>query len=178
MRIAALLLLLLTTVAANAPSPTLLQVRNRYENANKGESLCESLLSLVRGHTLESNVVMYGYLGAGETIHAQFSANPYTKLSRFNSGKAKLDAAVGKQPQSMELHFLRFTVQSGAPSFLGYNTQLTADKTFLLGGLKQLSADDYDLYSRIAKYLEQSPQLNAAEKQQLNAILKVSPVKK
>ncbi|MCA6364999.1 MAG: hypothetical protein IM638_18355 [Bacteroidetes bacterium] len=178
MRIAAMLLLLLTAVAAGAPSPTLLQVRNRFENASKGETLCESLLGMVRGHTVESNAVMHGYLGAGETIHAQFSANPYTKLSRFNSGKAKLEAAVTKQPQLMELRYLRFTVQCGAPSFLGYNTQLAADKKFLLEGLSQLSADDYDLYCRIAKYLEQSTQLSAAEKQQLAAILKVSPVKK
>jgi hypothetical protein len=178
MRIAVIVFLLLMTVAATAPSPTLLQVRNRFENASKGETLCQTLLNSLSSHTLESNTLFYGYLGAGETIHAQFSVNPYTKLSRFNSGKAKLEAAVAKQPQSMELHYLRFTVQCGAPSFLGYNTQLAADKKFLLDGLKQLSADDYDLYSRIAKYLEQSPQLTAAEKQQLNAILKVSPVKK
>jgi hypothetical protein len=177
MRFAGLLLLLFLTLAAQAPSPTLLQVRNRFENASKGEALCETLLSTVRGHTAESNAVMYGYQGAGETIYAQFSANPYTKLSRFNTGKAKLEAALTKQPQSMELHYLRFTVQCGAPSFLGYNTQLAADKKFLLGGLSQLSANDYDLYCRIAKYLEQSTQLSAAEKQQLNAILKVSPVK-
>lgn len=166
-----LLLLISTSSLAQTLGPVLFQTRNKFENANKSEADCNLLLSAVKNYTLESNAVYYGYLGAAETIHAQFSMNPYTKLSRFNSGKEKLEAAIAKQPQSMELRYLRFTVQSGAPSFLGYNTQLAADKKFLLDGLRNLSATDYDLYKRIAAYLKQSTQLTAAEKQQLTTVM-------
>ncbi|MFN8712821.1 MAG: hypothetical protein ACK5Z2_08200 [Bacteroidota bacterium] len=170
-----LFLLLISTVSfAQTLGPALFQIRNKFENANKSEADCNTMLGSVRGNTLEKNPVYYGYLGAAETIHAQFSYNPYTKLSRFNSGKEKLEAAIAKQPQSMELRYLRFTVQSGAPSFLGYNTQIAGDKKFLLDGLKNLSVTDYDLYKRISGYLKQSVQLTAAEKQQLTAIINSS----
>ncbi|MCU0434420.1 MAG: hypothetical protein MUC87_13285 [Bacteroidia bacterium] len=173
-----ILLLSVLALAATPPSPTLVKVRINFESASKSESNCDALLASLRGHTLESNVVYYCYLGAAETIHAQYSSNPYTKLTRFNNGKAKIDAAVAKQNQSMELRYLRFTVQCGAPSFLGYNDEIAADKKFLLDGLKKLSADDNDLYTRIAKYLDQCEQLTAAEKQQLSAIKKEASAKK
>lgn len=171
MRTVFFLFAFICTSVLYAQKISLQQARDQFEKAAQSEASCKMLIDNLSGVTAAKNPILYGYLGAAETIYAQFSYNPYTKLSRFNTGKGKLDAALLAKPDALELIYLRFTVQSGAPSFLGYNSQLSSDKKKLIDGLKPLSTSDYDLYKRISAYLKQSAQLDTVEKQRLTTII-------
>jgi hypothetical protein len=155
----------LLTTSVSAQTLTLAQCREKFE---KAATDCKALIDGLKSVTVDKDPVLYGYLGAAETIYAQYSYNPYSKLSLFGSGQKKIEAAIAKKPDSIELRYLRFTVQSGAPSFLGYNTKLTDDKTKILAEIKALAASDADLHKRITAYLKQSTNVTAAEKKQLD----------
>jgi len=52
-------------------------------------------------------------------------------LKTFNSGKQNIDAALGLDPENVEIRFIRLSVQKNAPSFLGYNSNIKEDSDFI-----------------------------------------------
>lgn len=78
--------------------------------------------------------------------------NPVTKLRYFNNGKSILENAIAKAPANTELRYLRLTIQLNAPSFLGYNKMIEADKMFLQKNVT--ATEDADLKKMITDYLE------------------------
>ncbi|MGL4597164.1 MAG: hypothetical protein ACRCYO_06540 [Bacteroidia bacterium] len=172
MRVLIFLFALLHANMLSAQTLTLSQCRTKYEKASKDEAVCKSLIDGLKNVSVDKNPVLYGYLGAAETIYAQFSSNLSIKMSRFSAGKTKLEAAIVKDSKSIELRYLRFTVQSGCPAFLNYSGQLTQDKKVILDGLNAVFKTDNELYKKITAYLSQSKNLNAAEKKQFDALVK------
>jgi hypothetical protein len=96
---------------------------------------------------------------------AKYVSNPISKLSKFNEGKSLLEKCIEKDGKNVELHFLRFTVQSNAPKFLGYNSSLLLDKNFLLNALP--TVNDKQLKNIVITFLKSSSYLTNTEKQQL-----------
>ncbi len=172
MRVFLFLVSTFCSIAVQAQTLTLAQCRQKYDKASGDETVCKSLIDGLKGVTVENDPVRYGYLGAAETIYAQFSSNLATKMNRFSSGKTKLEAAIAKDMKSIELRYLRYTVQSGCPSFLNYSSQMTDDKKFILDGLSALFKTDNVLYKKITAYFSQSKNLTAAERKRFDAITK------
>lgn len=69
---------------------------------------------------------------------AKYVSNPFRKLSYFKGGKQLLEKCVSADTENAEIRYLRLTVQSNAPSFLGYNQSITVDKQFLLHAVYNL----------------------------------------
>lgn len=154
-------------------------VRVLFEKAATDEKTCMQLLDSLKKSDPVKNPVHYGYWGAVETISAQYAVNPYTKWSTFDKGKAKLEKVIAANPSNIELIYLRFTVQCGAPSFLGYNQNINTDKRFLIDHLREVYEKnfDHDLFYRISKYLEQAEQLTDTEKNEVAVIKKTVRIK-
>jgi len=92
--------------------------RKNYVLAVENKSICDAMIKEL---TKYDNVPIYNaYLGAYETIWANHAINPISKLSTFKKGKLKLDSAIKADPKRVEIKFLRYSVQSNAPKFLGY----------------------------------------------------------
>ena len=96
---------------------------------------------------------------------AKYVVSPINKLSKFNEGKNLLEKCIEKDNKNVELHFLRFTVQSNAPKFLGYNSSLLLDKNFILNALA--SINDKQLKNIVITFLKSSSYLTNTEKQKL-----------
>ena len=158
------LLLLLYNTSCFADSPTLSEVRALYEKAATEEASCEKLIDLLASCG-ENEYLLCGYKAGATMMMANYVNNPFSKLSYFNKGKEVLEKAIAADDKNTELRFLRFGVQSNAPSFLGYNDQLENDKKILLDALSSLK--DMDLKKNIVNFLKKSDQLTELEKQQL-----------
>ncbi|WP_419802671.1 hypothetical protein [Mucilaginibacter sp.] len=77
------------------------------------------------------------YLGALEALKAKNSWNPYNKIKFLNLSGKTVDQAVNASPNNMEIRFIRFSIQTNLPHFLGLNKDLEADKSQILHQLKQ-----------------------------------------
>ena len=90
-----------------------------------------------------NDAVIRAYQGSFQARMAEFSINPYTKLSHFNDGRDLLESAVAEAPKNPEIRFVRLSVQLKAPGFLGYNDHIESDVAFVVGALQSgwLAAD-------------------------------------
>jgi hypothetical protein len=148
------------------------QVRSLYEKAALEEASCKEVIRLTEKSTPEKDPVNYCYLGAAQTISAQYAGNPYTKLQLFNTGKSKIEQAASLQPKNVEIAYVRFTVQCGAPAFLNYSSAMTKDKTIILDNLENVFRiqKDFDLFYRIIRFLDKNKNVTPAEQQRLKQI--------
>ena len=145
------------------PSPE--QVRPMYKKAATDESACKDLIKILAPFTEKNNALLSGYKGSATMMMAKYVFNPFSKMSYFNKGKHILEKAINVEKNNVELRFLRYCVQRNIPFFLGYKTDIAADKEFILASVKSL--DDEALRSMIVEYFEEYGDLTSREKQLL-----------
>lgn len=109
--------------------------RERYFSIH---SDCEwlELYKEVKDETFD-NTTLLAYKGASEIASASCIKGGLKKLKFFRSGKQSLEEAVLKDPDNLEIRFLRYAVKINAPGFLNYNDYLP-DEEFILEHI-----DDY-----------------------------------
>jgi hypothetical protein len=97
------------------------------------------------------------YEGALTMKKAGLIKGPGKKLSLFKAGHKKLEAALNKDADNAEYHFLRLMIQENAPGILGYKDDLEKDKTIVIKQFKSLPAPvqqavtDYSKKSKVIK---------------------------
>ena len=107
------------------------KMRSLFEIASKDETANEKLMKISDGYTLDYKPVVFAYHAAAELTMANHVTWPGNKLSYFNGGKYKLEAVIKKYSSNIEIRFIRFAVQSGSPSFLGYKSNMTEDEELI-----------------------------------------------
>ena len=146
-----LILLLIIPVQGFANETSLAEIRSLYHKATTQEKFCKTLSQLqVPKNGINSSVIA-GYKAAATIIMAKYSFNPATKISYFRKGQKMLEAAIFEDKKNVELRYLRFTIQTNAPSFLGYSSSIKADREFLTAALPSLT--DLTLKQMITRYL-------------------------
>lgn len=112
-------------------------VRKDFNKGVKDQELCERYLD-----NLEKNaqtVVEKGYEAAFYMFMAKHTGNPIKKMSYFNGGKKMLEMQVKKDPNNVELRFIRLCIQYHIPTYLGYRDNIDEDKDFLVTNLHKIS---------------------------------------
>ena len=66
---------------------------------------------------------MVAYRGACKSVRAVHTFWPLSKLNYVKEGLVDLDDAVLKEPNNIEIRFLRFSVLDNLPGFLGYGSK-------------------------------------------------------
>ena len=125
--------------------------RKMYLQAAENEKNCQELIQILANKTKEKNPVLYGYKASATMMMAKYSWNPYQKIKYFSEGKKMLEEAIQASQMNTELRYLRFTIQTNVPAFLGYNNKIESDKDFLITAVAQLQ--DYNLKELITAYL-------------------------
>ncbi|MFN3916583.1 MAG: hypothetical protein ACK4K0_02470 [Flavobacteriales bacterium] len=153
-------------------SVSLNSVRDTYFDAEGKKEKIIELKSLTSAASVEKEPVMYGYNGVATAMWAEFEFNPLSKLSTFKKGKEKLEKAIEKAPDNVELRFLRFSVQTKAPSIAGYNSNIKSDKTFIINNLSKAKSktlsNNYCL--KVVDFLLNSELCTEEEKKKLKSI--------
>lgn len=85
-------------------------------------------------------------------MQAKHAFNPISKWNLFKDGKKILESAIASDPNNIELRYLRLTIQSNVPSFLGYSGKIETDKAFLLSKLNSIT--DKELHQMVTSYLD------------------------
>ena len=137
-------------------------VRALYCEAAENESTCRKLQSILNVYNEQYNLVG-GYKAATMMVMAKYYLNPISKLSSFNTGKDLLEKAIDAEPLSVELRFLRFSIQSSCPKFLRYSHAVESDKIYILNAYKNLN--DENLKSMIKVFMDKRVRLTGSEKE-------------
>jgi hypothetical protein len=145
-------------------SSELEEIRELYQQAPEEEAAARQLMQKTENYR-DNEPLMFAYKGAAHMMMAKHVINPFSKMSHFNKGKKIYTAAIDADPNNLELRFLRFSVQSEAPGFLGYKQNVEEDKSLLLAGTTKIN--DAALKKMIMDYLLSSEALTAAEKKKL-----------
>lgn len=139
----------------------LTKVRALYHTAPDIEQDAIQLNSLMLHVDTTKDPVLICYKGANEMIQAKYSFNPITKLNKVNKGRSLIQQAFKRDTLNLEIRFIRYSIQSNLPTFLGYHQELGADKKFLLDNTK--THQDADLKKIILNYLSTQPNIKPEE---------------
>ena len=143
--------LLFFSTSSFADVPSINQVRSLFEEAVTQKSSCIKLIKLLESCSETNFPILVGYKACGTMMMAKYSPNPFSKLSHFRKGKKMLESVIAVNDKVVELRFLRYSIQTNAPSFLGYNNHIAEDKMFLEKGVPFLN--DALLRNKIYAYL-------------------------
>ena len=114
-------------------SPAIL--RRHYEQAATDKAAGEKFYNLLHDYQ-QQNALVLGYKAASEAIKAR-DASMLNKLSYVQNAARTFEQAVSLNPASAEIRFLRFSVESNLPPFLGLSKHVEEDKLFLLNAALQ-----------------------------------------
>lgn len=149
----------------SAFSTDVAELRKLYYEAANERRRADKFMKVMDGMPVDSDPLLLCYKGMAHLIQANFSFNPYNKLSFFTKGKEMLERAVNSDPENIEIRFMRFCVQTNAPFFLGYSNDVDSDKKFILNSLDKIS--DKDLKSKIIIYMLDTDHCTQTEKSKI-----------
>ena len=143
--------LILFSTNSFADVPSISGVRSLFEQAYMQKSSCIKLIKLLKPYNEINSPILMGYKACGTMMMAKHVTNPFSKLSHFRKGKKMLETVIAVNDKVVELRFLRYSIQTNAPAFLGYNNHIAEDKVFLKKAVPFLN--DAVLRNKIYAYL-------------------------
>ena len=129
------------------------KLRKEFRLLETSEKAITEIKQIVATTNQVSLPLKTAYYAVAEMTTAKYKVNPFSQISAFNSGKKLLESAVKADSLNPEIIYIRYTIQTQAPSFLGYTKNITADKNFLTKNLNAIKLDDVELYTTIYSYL-------------------------
>lgn len=153
MRMITFLLILFAHLTSVASEPNIKSIRLKFHNSTSSEEVCKDLIKQLEPYNERNSPLLLGYKGGATMIMAKHSFNPFSKMSYFKNGKTILEKAIQADNNNVELRFLRYTIQTNVPSFLGYSSQIEKDQSFLKQSVSGLK--DAELKKIITSYLKQ-----------------------
>jgi hypothetical protein len=142
-------------------------LRRQYEQAAANKEAGEKFYNLL--HDYKSNdAVVLGYKAASEAIKAR-DASMLNKLTYVQQAAHTFEQAVALDPTNAEIRFLRFSVESNLPAFLGLSKHVDEDKTFLLAAALQhpRSGLDEEAFRTVRGFLVSRGHVSEAQAEQL-----------
>lgn len=104
-------------------------IRTHYEQAVSNKEICTAMIAGLEKPKL--NNIELAYLGALQTIWANHTINPLSKLKTFDKGKTNIEQAVNSEKDNIEIRFVRLSIQKNCPKFLGYSSSVTEDEKYI-----------------------------------------------
>lgn len=120
----------LTFFAMPSPYYDPAQLRHHYERAAADKAAGEAFYQLLADYHAQDALVL-GYKAAAQAIRAR-DASMFNKLTYVQDAARTFAQAVALAPDNAEIRFLRFSVESNLPAFLGLSQHVDEDKAFLL----------------------------------------------
>jgi len=142
----------------------LIAIRMELNLAAEDEKVAQTFYNQMSPVNDSSPPILIGFKAISILIMGKHAFNPYTKLKHFYRGKEMLDKAIALET-NLELHFLRFAVQTNIPSFLPYTGDIEYDKKYIFLNLGK--SKDKDLIKRIILYLSQTKYCSDADLKQI-----------
>ncbi len=150
------------------------EMRIAFTKSVEDETLTRKWVSILK-ETPKLSPLEKGFAGAFETLLAKHAWNPYFKLDYLKKGSQKLNLAILEDKESIELRFLRYSIEHYLPTFLGYGQNIQADKKLIINQINNYQKQNLDLKTIlvIAKFLLESKRCNEQEIKLIQDFIKI-----
>ena len=98
-------------------------VRNQFPNIESLEQV-NKYISILKDDISPEAI---GYTAAMILMKSRYVKGPFSKFKYFKQGKKLLDQDISENPTSIEVRYIRFSMQKQIPDFLGYNKNIKED---------------------------------------------------
>lgn len=155
-------------VSSSPFHPTIL--RRHYEQAAADKAAGEKFYKLLADYKDRDGLVL-AYKGAAEAIRAR-DASMFNKLTYVQDAARTFEQAVSIDPRNPEIRFLRFSVESNLPAFLGLSKHVDEDKELLLNAAlaHPNSGLDAEAFRTVRGFLVGRGHVSEAEAERLNRV--------
>ena len=143
------------------------RVRNKFPNIVSKDQADAFIMELKNDNSPESKA----YIAAMIFMKSRFVKFPFTKMKYFKEGKNLLDETILKNPENIEIRYIRFLMQKEIPSFLGYDKNINEDFEVILNGVI-ISRLNLDLKLKILHNMLQVKDITVMEENRLNQLIK------
>ncbi|MGI4875238.1 MAG: hypothetical protein ACRYFX_29120 [Janthinobacterium lividum] len=146
-------------------------LRRLYQQAATDKAAGEQFYNLLHGYQQQDALVL-AYKAASEAIKAR-DASMLNKLTYVQEAARSFEQAVSLNPGSAEIRFLRFSVESNLPAFLGLSKHVEEDKILLLHAALQHPASglDAEAFQAIRDFLVQRGHVVGADAERLAQVV-------
>jgi len=122
--------------------------------------------------TTSTDPVMIAYKGVAIAMYAEVASKVKEKFAYFEEGKTLIDQAASAAPRNAEIAFLRFSVQSEVPAFLGYRDNIQNDANIVVASLRGKQIDPTeDFWKKALAFMKKSGKLNSLQLSEINRYL-------
>ncbi|MCC3153998.1 hypothetical protein LJ738_12990 [Hymenobacter sp. BT770] len=145
-------------------------LRRHYEQAAADKTAGEKFYKLLADYK-DGNALVLGYKAAAEAIRAR-DASMFNKLTYVQDAARTFEQAVGLDPQNPEIRFLRFSVESNLPAFLGLSKHIDEDKELLLNAALShpKSGLDPEAFRTVRNFLVERGHVSDEQAQRLSKV--------
>lgn len=145
-------------------------LRRHYQAAAADKTAGEKFYKLLADYK-DKDALVLGYKGAAEAIRAR-DASMFNKLTYVQQAARTFEQAVALDPQNPEIRFLRFSVESNLPAFLGLSQHLDEDRALLLESALSYpqSGLDAEAFRTVRSFLVDRNHVSEEEAKQLNKV--------
>ena len=145
-------------------------LRRHYELAAADKAAGEKFYKLLADYK-DRDALVLGYKAAAEAIRAR-DASMFNKLTYVQDAAKTFEQAVGLDPQNPEIRFLRFSVESNLPAFLGLSKHVDQDKEMLLSAALSHpgSGLDSEAFRTVRNFLVERGHVSEEDAQRLNKV--------
>ncbi|QJX47863.1 hypothetical protein HMJ29_13295 [Hymenobacter taeanensis] len=157
-------------VSADVSPYSVSNLRRQYQQAAASKEGGEKFYKLMAAYGQQEAVVL-AYKAAAEAIRAR-DASMLNKLTYVQNASKLFDQAVKLDASNPEIRFLRLSVESNLPSFLGLSQHVEDDRQFLVQTLLQhpKSGLDAETFSIVRNFMVDRGHVSDAEAQQLTEL--------
>lgn len=170
MKLLLTLFLSIISFVSDATPYSLPNLRRQYQQAAASKEAGEKFYKLMSAYTQRDAVVL-AYKAAAEAIRAR-DASMFNKLTYVQNAAKQFDEAVKIDPSNAEVRFLRLSVESNLPGFLGLSTHVDEDRQFLVDTLLQHpnSGLDAESFGLVRDFLVERGHVSDIDAQKLGRI--------
>jgi len=131
------------------------------DNENATLALHEDLISVAK----TDNKTLVAFKGAVTTMMAKYTKGIKDKKAYFKEGAELLEFALEKDPNNVEIHCIRLSVQENVPKITGYTKNIEEDKQFIMDNFGSISNKNSKNF--VKGYISKSKAFSEAERQLL-----------
>ncbi|UYZ64837.1 hypothetical protein [Hymenobacter weizhouensis] len=154
-------------MSAEASPYTLANLRRSYQEAAASKEAGEKFYQLMAAYQQQDAVVL-AYKAAAEAIRAR-DASMFNKLAYIQNAGKQFDQAGQLDADNPEIRFLRLSVESNIPSFLGLSQHVEEDREFLVNSLLKhpKSGLDMEAFQLVRRFMIDHGHVSEADAQRL-----------
>lgn len=164
------LLTLSALVSTEANPYAVTHLRRQYQQAAASKEAGEKFYQLMAAYDKQDAVVL-AYKAAAEAIRAR-DASMFNKLTYVQNASKLFEQAVKLDSDNPEIRFLRLSVESNLPGFLGLSPHVEEDRQFLVATLLRHpnSGLDAETFGLVRTFMVDRGHVSDAEAQKLRQI--------